>query len=82
MRKNIIWLFLVALVIQYACTYDKVIVVDPEFQPFIERFRQEAAIRNVDVSEKLENISIIFGDIEESGISGTCFFHSELKDLI
>lgn len=70
MKKKINWLLLIFLIIQCTCTYDRIRVVDPEFEPFIEIFRQEAAMRNIDVSEELEQISIAFGDTEHN--AGLC----------
>lgn len=54
------------------CIKNKVILVDNEFDQFVENFKEEASLRSKDIEDELGAISIIFDDIEDPYVSGTC----------
>ncbi len=70
--KNTFLFLLITLSLLAACQYDKITIIEKEFEPFVENFRTEANLRSVDVDDALEEITILFGDIEDPKVSGTC----------
>ncbi|GEM_PF-201291 len=72
-RVNLIFL-VTGLVFTVSCQDDDSTVadVDPAFGPYLEEFIEEAAMRGVDVTERLEQISIVFGPTQFLFWDGQC----------
>jgi len=61
-----------AVLLLSGCAKDEVVFVEKEFEIFIDKFKEEATLRSVNIDEKLDEISIILGEIEDVSVSGTC----------
>lgn len=65
-------IFVVIFLLTTACAKDNPIVVDPEFQPYLDAFEAEARKRNLDITAALDKVSIVFEDISDATVSGRC----------
>ncbi len=78
MKKNYLYLFFL-LAIFTNCGKDKNKLVDRDLEVYVDRFFEEAAKRNVEVSD--DDLEVVFRDLTEEGVCGLGYFRYLGTDL-
>jgi predicted SprT family Zn-dependent metalloprotease len=62
----------------FGCTFEPTYRVDSEFEPYVQRFVQEAALRNRTFDVHSSGLIVEFDDLEE-GTAGVCYYLNPIK---
>ena len=77
--KNKLYILCFLLAVFTNCNKSKNKIVDRELESFVDRFFEEAKLRNVEVSD--DNLEVVFRDLSDEGVCGLGHFKFEGTDL-